>query len=162
MAVISSRLTWSLKWLPAIGVFGGGLVGAGMILARSNELRHLLGALVAAAIGLVLAWLAHRPYASVADRVDDEVDHLRVRHGATSVAIPVSEIGRVTMKWLHPHGGAIGINPLLLVLELRDPWEAGSTVTFAPKLAWWSMEAPNLLREDLQRRANRLRSHIHP
>jgi hypothetical protein len=155
MTQISSRITWSYKWLTWAFLFGTGLVmtAAFLLGPRPNPML----ALVVIVLFVGGAWFHRWMCSSIVDRVDDRIDHLLVRRGGREEQISFRDIEAVTMRQL----GSGGWAPIVLDVRLRRSTSFGNEITFMPALGW-TPDAARILGEELHYRARRHRAISNP
>ena len=152
MTRISSRITWTCKWLPPLFLAGIGAVMTPLFLMESPP--NVMLALVVFVFSFGCAWFHYLMYRHVADRVDDGADHLLVRRGGHEEAIALRDIAAVTWRSM-----GSGWAPSVLDVRLLRTTTFGNEITFIPPQGGWSLDPSRALREDLQARSLRLRKH---
>ncbi|HET8900115.1 MAG TPA: hypothetical protein VFN09_15210 [Rhodanobacteraceae bacterium] len=153
MRRISSAMTRYYKWAtPLLGLFGAGLVGAGLLLQHAGRLKIeapwpvwvVLAIAVVAGLGVNL-WLLH----GLADEVQLDEEALFVRKGAEDGRIALADVLAVEcVRWT---------NPRRIVLELRRDTPFGRRLRFIPNSPRTLLGAfrPDPVAEELRRRVRR-------
>ncbi len=132
MRLISFRSTVMFKRGIALSAAMLAAVVLAPALSGAAERPSVLGNIVSLALlGLFSIYvLAKTHLPLLADEVADGGDHLRVQRGRTVMAVPLADIGAVTV--------ASGAGLHRIVLDLAAPTPLGQRIEFLPQASLWS------------------------